>query len=90
MQQSDLLEIFTLFYSVSQLLPLSLEHVHLKISVYIVNKERHVLSQLHGQLEYGHLIQMLHRSNLLTPNVLQLYLDSLDWEQESKQTVVLF
>jgi len=33
---------------------------------------------------------MFHRSNFLTPNVLQFYLDSLDWEQKSKQAIVLF
>ena len=90
MKYPDLFEVPRCLNTLRELLPKALKHIDLQILVQVVYQEAHVLPQLHGQPENGHLIKMLHLANLLRPYVLQLQLDPLYRQQETEESVVLF
>jgi hypothetical protein len=48
-----------------------------------------MLSKLKCQLKYWLVIEMFHRPHLLTPDKLELHLNTFYGEQESEQRVVL-
>lgn len=90
MEQSYLLKVLRFLYRVHKVTPLALQDIYLQIGKEVVDEEAHVLSQKHRLPKVWITRVMLRASNLASPDVLKVELNSLNGEQKSEESIVLF
>lgn len=89
MHLAYLLKVRGALQALEELVVQRFQHVDLQIGVNVVHQEAHVLPQLHSLSEKLIVRHVFHRLNLELPSILQLDLDTFDWQQEPEQSIIL-